>query len=85
MIHVGGELLPRADAKVSVFDSIVQGGDGVWEGVRVYDGKVFALEEHVDRLLVASLSLLYRYLFYVLFFQPACVRITAPSLLPSSA
>ena len=35
--------------KVSVFDSIVQGGDSVWEGLRVYDGKIFKLEEHLDR------------------------------------
>ena len=35
-IHVNGELLPRKEAKVSVFDSIVQNGDGVWEGLRVY-------------------------------------------------
>lgn len=36
--------------KVSVFDSVVQGGDAVWEGLRVYDGKVFKLNEHLDRL-----------------------------------
>ncbi|GAY63917.1 hypothetical protein CUMW_229440 [Citrus unshiu] len=47
---VGDEIVPRDDAKVSVFDSIVQGGDGVWEGLRVYNGKVFKLEEHLDRL-----------------------------------
>ncbi len=51
LIHVGGELLPRDDAKISVFDSLAQGGDGVWEGLRIYDGKVFALDAHLDRLL----------------------------------
>ena len=51
LIHVGGELLPRAEAKVSVFDSTVQGGDAVWEGLRVYDGRVFQLDAHLDRLL----------------------------------
>lgn len=51
MIHVGGELLPRDEAKISVFDSLAQGGDGVWEGLRIYDGKVFALNAHLDRLL----------------------------------
>ena len=51
MIHVGGELLPREEAKISVFDSLAQGGDGVWEGLRIYDGKVFALDAHLDRLL----------------------------------
>ena len=50
LIYVNGEILPREDAKISVFDSLVQGGDGVWEGLRVYDGKVFLLEEHLDRL-----------------------------------
>lgn len=49
-VHVGGELLPRKDAKVSVFDSSVQGGDAVWEGLRIYDGKIFQLDAHLDRL-----------------------------------
>lgn len=49
-VHVGGELLPREQAKVSVFDSSVQGGDAVWEGLRVYGGRVFALDRHLDRL-----------------------------------
>jgi branched-chain amino acid aminotransferase group I len=57
MIHVGGELLPRAEAKVSVFDSSVQGGDAVWEGLRVYDGKLFKLEDHLDRLEASAHSL----------------------------
>ncbi len=50
LVYVGGELLPRKQAKVSVFDSVVQGGDAVWEGIRVYDGHIFALEEHLNRL-----------------------------------
>jgi len=50
LIHVGGQLLPRNDAKVSVFDSSVQGGDAVWEGLRVYNGRIAALEEHLQRL-----------------------------------
>eukprot|EP01018_Ginkgo_biloba_P025558 Gb_32526 [translate_table: standard] len=50
LVWVGDELVPRENAKVSVFDSIVQGGDGVWEGLRIYDGKIFKLEEHLDRL-----------------------------------
>ena len=51
LIHVGGELLSRAEAKVSVFDSTVQGGDAVWEGLRIYDGRVFQLGAHLDRLI----------------------------------
>ena len=50
LVHVGGELLPRERAKVSVFDSSVQGGDAVWEGLRVYDGRIMRLTEHLDRL-----------------------------------
>lgn len=49
-VWVGDRLYDREDAKISVFDSLVQGGDGVWEGLRVYDGKIFALEEHLERL-----------------------------------
>ena len=50
LVHVGGELKPRADAKVSVFDSSVQGGDAVWEGLRLYDGRIADLDAHLDRL-----------------------------------
>ncbi len=50
MIYVNGELLPRCDAKISVFDSIVQGGDAVWEGLRVYKGRIAALRGHLQRL-----------------------------------
>lgn len=49
-IHVGGQLLPRHEAKVSVFDSSVQGGDAVWEGLRVYKQGIFCLGHHLDRL-----------------------------------
>ncbi|PPK88378.1 branched-chain amino acid aminotransferase group I [Neolewinella xylanilytica] len=49
-VYIDGKLLPRAEAKVSVFDSSVQGGDAVWEGLRVYDGRVFSLDAHLDRL-----------------------------------
>jgi len=50
VIYVNGELLPRCDAKISVFDSIVQGGDAVWEGLRVYKGRIAALSGHLQRL-----------------------------------
>jgi branched-chain amino acid aminotransferase len=49
-IYVNGELLPRAAAKVSVFDSVVQGGDAVWEGLRVYKGRIAALDGHLQRM-----------------------------------
>ena len=54
LIHVGGELLPRDQAKVSVFDSTVQGGDAVWEGLRVYNGRIFQLDAHLDRLVASA-------------------------------
>lgn len=50
LVHVGGELKPRSKAAVSVFDSVVQGGDAVWEGLRVYDGRIADLEGHLERL-----------------------------------
>tara|TARA_R110002073_G_scaffold118918_5_gene259167 strand:- start:85822 stop:86760 length:939 start_codon:yes stop_codon:yes gene_type:complete len=49
-ININGELIHRDQAGISPFDSLVQGGDGVWEGLRVYDGKIFKLDEHLDRL-----------------------------------
>ncbi len=51
LINIDGHLYHRDEAKVSVFDSIVQGGDGVWEGLRVYNDKIFMLDEHLDRLI----------------------------------
>ncbi|CAD5322131.1 unnamed protein product [Arabidopsis thaliana] len=54
---VGDEILPREMAKVSVFDSVVQGGDSVWEGLRIYKGKIFKLEEHLDRLFDSAKAL----------------------------
>ncbi|XP_015875187.2 branched-chain-amino-acid aminotransferase-like protein 1 isoform X1 [Ziziphus jujuba] len=57
---VGDELLPRESAKVSVFDSVVQGGDSVWEGLRVYSGKVFKLEEHLDRMFDSAKALAFK-------------------------
>ena len=57
IIYVGGQLYPRNEAKVSVFDSVVQGGDAVWEGLRVYDGKIFCLDEHLRRLQASAKSM----------------------------
>ena len=50
LVGINDELKHRDEAKVSVFDSIVQGGDGVWEGLRVYDGRIAAFEAHLTRL-----------------------------------
>ena len=50
LIYVKDGLYPRGEAKVSVFDSSVQGGDAAWEGLRVYDGRVFCLDSHLERM-----------------------------------
>src|SRR3954465_2604235 len=50
LINVNGELRPRAEAMVSVFDSGFMLGDGVWEGLRVHKGKLAFLDRHLDRL-----------------------------------
>ena len=49
-VYINGALYHRSEAKVSVFDSVVQGGDAVWEGLRVYDGRIFCLDKHLERL-----------------------------------
>lgn len=56
-IWVKDGLKPRNEAKVSVFDSVVQGGDAVWEGIRVYDGRIFALDRHLERLRASAHTL----------------------------
>src|SRR5262245_44658602 len=50
LVNINGKLLHRDHAGVSAFDSVVQGGDAVWEGLRLYQGKIFKLHEHLDRL-----------------------------------
>lgn len=50
LIYVNGELAPRAEARISVFDSGYLVGDGVWEAVRLHEGVLVFLEEHLDRL-----------------------------------
>src|ERR1700683_1746936 len=50
IVNVGGRLTHRDEAAVSPFDSAVQGGDAVWEGLRVYGGRIFRLDEHLARL-----------------------------------
>lgn len=56
-ININGKLLHRDEAGISPFDSAVQGGDGVWEGLRVYGGKIFRLNAHLDRLRSSALAL----------------------------
>lgn len=49
-IYVNGDIVPRDEAKVSVYDSGFMLGDGMWEGMRLYDGKWVFFDEHMDRL-----------------------------------
>src|SRR5436309_1248019 len=50
LIHVDGKFYPQSEAKVSVFDHGLLYGDGVFEGIRAYNGRVFKLDRHLDRL-----------------------------------
>ncbi|MBQ2262042.1 MAG: D-amino acid aminotransferase [Loktanella sp.] len=54
LIYVDGRIVPKAQAVVSVYDSGFMLGDGVWEGLRLYDGKWAFLDEHIDRLFEAA-------------------------------
>ncbi len=57
LIYVDGILSPRDEARISVFDSVVQGGDAVWEGLRVYNGRIAEFDEHLDRLYASAHAL----------------------------
>ncbi|MBU6391670.1 MAG: branched-chain-amino-acid transaminase [Planctomycetota bacterium] len=49
-IYINGQILPQEEARISVFDHGLLYGDGVFEGIRAYNGKIFALDQHMDRL-----------------------------------
>jgi len=57
LININGNLVHRDQAGVSPFDSAVQGGDAVWEGLRLYNGRIFKLTEHLDRLRSSAMAL----------------------------
>ncbi|MBM4214237.1 MAG: aminotransferase IV [Gammaproteobacteria bacterium] len=57
IVNINGKLVHRNEAGVSPFDSSVQGGDAVWEGLRLYQGRIFKLTEHLDRLRNSALAL----------------------------
>ena len=57
IVYVNGSLVSRDEAKISVFDSAVQGGDAVWEGLRVYNGRIAALNDHLERMLNSAKAL----------------------------
>ncbi|MFN9976099.1 MAG: aminotransferase class IV, partial [Phycisphaerae bacterium] len=56
-VYVAGKLVPAEQATVSVFDHGLLYGDGIFEGIRVYGGKVFLLKEHIDRLYESALAI----------------------------
>lgn len=56
-IYVDGEIVHRNDARVSVYDSGFLMGDGVWEGLRLYDGTLAFIDDHLDRLFEAAVCL----------------------------
>nr|WP_319384212.1 aminotransferase class IV [uncultured Roseibium sp.] len=57
LVNVDGQLVPRREAVVSVFDSGFVLGDGVWEGLRVIDGRVLQLDAHLDRMFEGANSI----------------------------
>src|SRR5436189_938470 len=57
LVNISGNLVHRDQAGISPFDSVVQGGDAVWEGLRLYQGRIFKLTEHLDRLRSSALAL----------------------------
>ncbi len=57
-IYIDGVFYPEAEAKISVFDHGLLYGDGVFEGIRFYNGRVFRLEEHIDRLYDSARAIL---------------------------
>ena len=57
LIYVDGKIIPREKATISVYDSGLMLGDGVWEGLRLFNGKWIFLEEHLERLFEAALAI----------------------------
>src|SRR2546428_13186668 len=57
LIYLDGELVPREAAKVSVFDHGLLYGDGVFEGIRVYNRRIFRLDAHLERLYTSARAL----------------------------
>ncbi len=60
ILNINGKLVHRDQAGISPFDSAVQAGDAVWEGLRLYNGRIFKLTEHLERLRSSALALAFR-------------------------
>jgi branched-chain amino acid aminotransferase len=56
-VYINGKLYDKADAKISVYDHGLLYGDGVFEGIRIYNGKIFRLKQHIDRLYESARSI----------------------------
>jgi len=76
-IFLDGEYVDREQAKVSVFDHGLLYGDGVFEGIRAYNGKIFKLEEHIDRLFDSARAILLKIPMSAQQLCDACVRCCA--------
>jgi branched-chain amino acid aminotransferase len=57
IIYLDGQYLPREEAKISVYDHGLLYGDGIFEGIRIYNGRIFKLEEHIKRLYESARSI----------------------------
>ncbi len=62
IVNINGRLVHRDEAGISPFDSVVQGGDAVWEGLRLYEGRIFKLDEHLERLRGSALALAFTHI-----------------------
>src|SRR4030088_1618350 len=60
LVYVSGAFRPAAEAAVSVFDHGLLYGDGIFEGIRAYNGRVFKLKEHIDRLFYSAKAIMLR-------------------------
>jgi branched-chain amino acid aminotransferase len=58
VVYLNGKIVSKADAKVSVYDHGFLYGDGIFEGIRVYEGNIFRLKQHIDRLYESAQSLM---------------------------
>jgi protein-lysine N-methyltransferase EEF2KMT len=77
-IWIGSQLYPRSQAKISVLDSSVQGGDAVWEGLRIYNHHIFKLNEHLQRLFDSAKALDFHHIpSYDYIYQAICTTLHA--------
>ena len=58
IIYLDGEYVKESEAKISVFDHGVLYGDGIFEGIRAYNGRIFKCKEHIDRLYAAAKAIM---------------------------